>query len=296
MVRRVVSISPVGIYPLTGYFHEGPNYGIHRSRGSEDYLLIYTLSGGGRLIGADGESHCRAHEVVLFKPGFEHGYFTDESCGEWEFYWAHFLPRADFTTHLDWPPTATGMEGCCRLAIPEAHGLREQIVNHMAQVHRLMCGYAPMRSQLAQNALESALLWCDTVNPRTQRETFDRRVRIAMDHVARSLHRRITVDELARLVHLSPSRFAHLFRDQTGLTPIAFVEQQRLARAQQLLELTSLSVAQVSQQVGFESPFYFSRRFARALGHSPRAYRVKVRQALAGGDRILPTADNLGKA
>jgi AraC family transcriptional regulator of arabinose operon len=52
-----------------------------------------------------------------------------------------------------------------------------------------------------------------------------------------------------------------------------YVEARRIERATQLLRVTSLSVKQIAEQVGFESPFYFSLRFKKATGISPSAYR-----------------------
>jgi AraC family transcriptional regulator of arabinose operon len=53
-----------------------------------------------------------------------------------------------------------------------------------------------------------------------------------------------------------------------------FVERQRIERARQLLVMTSLSVKEIGRGVGFESPFYFSLRFKRHTGKSPRSFRV----------------------
>ena len=63
------------------------------------------------------------------------------------------------------------------------------------------------------------------------------------------------------------------FKEEVGLTPVQFLEQQRMARARQLLELTGHGVAEIAAMVGYENAFYFTRRFTRATGKSPRAYR-----------------------
>jgi YesN/AraC family two-component response regulator len=52
-----------------------------------------------------------------------------------------------------------------------------------------------------------------------------------------------------------------------------FVERQRIDRARQLLTMTSLSVKEISRQVGYETQFYFSLRFKKSTGQSPKAFR-----------------------
>jgi AraC family transcriptional regulator of arabinose operon len=66
---------------------------------------------------------------------------------------------------------------------------------------------------------------------------------------------------------------AHLFRLQVQTTPQQFLELQRMNRAKQLLGLTAMSVKEISTDVGCQSPFYFTLRFKRQTGSSPRKYQ-----------------------
>ena len=95
-----------------------------------------------------------------------------------------------------------------------------------------------------------------------------------LEHVAADLGRTLTVDTLAAVAGLSPSRLAHRFRAATGVSVMRYVEARRIERAGQLLRMTPLAVKQVARQVGFASPFYFSLRFSKATGRSPTAYRA----------------------
>jgi transcriptional regulator GlxA family with amidase domain len=49
---------------------------------------------------------------------------------------------------------------------------------------------------------------------------------------------------------------------------------ERLNRARQLLGWTSLSIKEIAAEVGYHDPFYFSARFRKHLGKSPRAFRA----------------------
>jgi AraC family transcriptional regulator of arabinose operon len=88
------------------------------------------------------------------------------------------------------------------------------------------------------------------------------------------------VARIAAQCGLSPSRFAHLFRHQTGETPQRYLELQRLKRARELLEFTQEPIAVIARSVGYENPFYFTLRFKRHNGASPRQWRQR-RQSVA---------------
>lgn len=79
----------------------------------------------------------------------------------------------------------------------------------------------------------------------------------------------------AALCHLSESRFSHLFHEVTGQSPLAYLSEARLRRAEELLSDTALPVSAVAEAVGIKSPYYFSRFFKRHTGASPSDYRTR---------------------
>jgi transcriptional regulator GlxA family with amidase domain len=101
----------------------------------------------------------------------------------------------------------------------------------------------------------------------------DPRITWAVNEIHQRLADAITVDGLARSVNLSRSRFAHLFRAHTGVSPGRYLRDARLQRARRLLETTFLSVKEVMAAVGFNDPSHFSRDFQAVFGASPREWR-----------------------
>jgi AraC-like DNA-binding protein len=77
---------------------------------------------------------------------------------------------------------------------------------------------------------------------------------------------------MADLVRLSPSAFAHLFRDVTGRSPYQFVKEMRLDRARELLVDGHATVARISKEVGYASVSHFISEFRGRFGVTPRAY------------------------
>jgi AraC-like DNA-binding protein/quercetin dioxygenase-like cupin family protein len=82
-----------------------------------------------------------------------------------------------------------------------------------------------------------------------------------------------TLEELAMSARLAPAHFARLFRRQCGTSVMQYVNQQRLLHARRLLVEGRLNVKEVAHAVGFDDPFYFSRRFTRYFGMTPSVVR-----------------------
>jgi AraC-like DNA-binding protein len=91
----------------------------------------------------------------------------------------------------------------------------------------------------------------------------------------------LTIADLAEHVSMSPSTFAHLFRDVTGMSPYQFVKRMRLDRARGMLVDGSLNVSEVAKSVGYSSLSAFITEFKRHFGATPRAYAEEQRRGVA---------------
>lgn len=111
----------------------------------------------------------------------------------------------------------------------------------------------------------------------TETRTTDTRITWALGQIDKRLKDQLDVADLAAGVNLSPSRFAYLFRRETGTSPARFVRVRRLDRARELLETTFLSVKEVMVSVGFNDASHFTREFRRQHGLGPRAWRLARR-------------------
>jgi transcriptional regulator GlxA family with amidase domain len=72
---------------------------------------------------------------------------------------------------------------------------------------------------------------------------------------------------------MSRRTFTRRFRDTTGTTVTKWLNAERVARAQQLLEITSLPVECIASEVGFGTPMSLRLQFTAHLGTSPSEYR-----------------------
>ncbi|MGV3532301.1 MAG: helix-turn-helix domain-containing protein [Chthoniobacteraceae bacterium] len=89
----------------------------------------------------------------------------------------------------------------------------------------------------------------------------------------------LSLGEVARAAHTSPSYFCRLFRKTTGLNYSQYLSRVRLERAKQLLLNPNLRVSEIAYEVGFQSLTHFNRIFKKLLGESPTEYRGHLRAA-----------------
>lgn len=82
-----------------------------------------------------------------------------------------------------------------------------------------------------------------------------------------------TVESLAEQCCMSRSKFASLFHEVIGESPLAYLQQHRLRLASQYLRNSNLSVQQIATKVGYSSETAFSQAFKRVYTQSPREYR-----------------------
>lgn len=94
-----------------------------------------------------------------------------------------------------------------------------------------------------------------------------------MQYVRDRIDRPVRSDELIDFSGLSWSTLARLFQRHLHSTPLDWMVEERLLRAEEMLRTSRLSVAVIGQRVGFEDAFYFSRVFKRRRGQSPMQYR-----------------------
>ena len=90
------------------------------------------------------------------------------------------------------------------------------------------------------------------------------------------------IEDLARAAHMSVSSLHHHFKALTGMSPLQFQKQLRLAEARRLMLAERLDAASAAFRVGYESPSHFSREYSRHFGAPPVRDIARLRQ-LAGG-------------
>ncbi len=101
----------------------------------------------------------------------------------------------------------------------------------------------------------------------------DRRVIKTVNFIEDNISRPISNEELASPFGMNVNSFARLFREQTGLSPQAYIVQRRIQEACLLLRFTDLSIDEIAEKTGFCDRYYFTRIFSGQRRISPAAFR-----------------------
>jgi AraC family transcriptional regulator of arabinose operon len=165
--------------------------------------------------------------------------------------------------------------GIIQLSLPTPE-LRNKVMRDLAEMCDVGSSRASYRDLLAFKLLETALVRCLSAAPLNHADkALDPRLKRALDLLSENLTAPFDSAALARACGLSERQMFRFFAEQTDHTPRAYLEICRMARARYFLRETTLSVAEIGEQIGFESSFYFTTRFKIHTGMSPSEYRRK---------------------
>ncbi|HEY5467252.1 MAG TPA: AraC family transcriptional regulator, partial [Clostridia bacterium] len=95
----------------------------------------------------------------------------------------------------------------------------------------------------------------------------------AVNYIRRQYRRRLTLEDTAAYIHLSPMYFSRIFKEDVGVNFVAYVNKVRVEAAGALLINGDLPIADISAMVGFEGQSYFTKVFRKVKGVTPGAYR-----------------------
>lgn len=88
----------------------------------------------------------------------------------------------------------------------------------------------------------------------------------------------ITIQEIADALYASPYYIAHVFKKETGYSPIQYMLRRRIGEAQTLLITSEVPIVDIAGIVGYDTQSYFTSQFTRYVGMPPRQYRLKYRK------------------
>ena len=155
---------------------------------------------------------------------------------------------------------------------------------------RIRAAYDHLRQQRCREAVASAELDRLCFGEALPRRRLDPRVVKAMAQIGRFAGEPVTAESCAVEVALSPSRFLHLFKEETG---ISFRSFRAWKRARHLLHFANqdLYLAHLAQDIGYPDSTHFSHSIRRFYGLKPRAIFSGSRDlAIYGSDRVGDSA------
>jgi YesN/AraC family two-component response regulator len=102
-------------------------------------------------------------------------------------------------------------------------------------------------------------------------------VRKALDFIHRHIQAPLTIKEVAQHVHLNPSYFSVLFKEETGINFTDYMTQYRIRKAKELLVETNEGLDEISERIGYQTTSYFIKTFKKLERMTPNEYRTRMK-------------------
>lgn len=238
---------------------------INRPEGRADWLLFYVAKESETFY-LDTRIEAPAGSFLIYKPHErqEHVYLGNKTA---EFYYIHFTAPYDFdpfglnTSTVYFTKHSPSITNCFEEIISEVQ-LKQPCYEQIC-IFRLL---------EVMNLLKRKLIHMHS----THTEHIHK-----IGFVTQLMHREYEVnrslEDFAEMCQMSKYHFLRVFEEITGSTPIAYRNLIRMEHARELLENTGMSVKEISESLGFESPAYFCDAFKKENKVSPTGYRKQFK-------------------
>lgn len=242
-----------------------------RPNGTPDWHLLLVFEGEYTLdMETDHPGTLTAQSAVLYPPHVRQDYILSPDHHVGRTFWAHFYPEASMLEVLDWPKKQA------EWSILQWKG-NETLDQQITDACRRCDGYLQSdyrrNRTLALLSLEEIFRLILQVNPTAQMDALDDRVAKTLSYVANHIKTPLTIELLAANVGLSPSRLSHIFVRHMHCGIMEYIGMLRIKMACGMLSNTQLPIKTVSEECGFSTPYYFSKKFRKIKNTSPSAYR-----------------------
>lgn len=112
-------------------------------------------------------------------------------------------------------------------------------------------------------------------NTSFKRDITDKRILKVVRFIRENINHNITIDDLSAICYLTNDHFIRIFKKEMHCTPIQYINQKKIEKAQLLLVINKESIKEIAYNLSFESISYFYQLFKRITGLTPKQYREK---------------------
>jgi len=255
-------VTDIGYYPKAKFHYR------ERTHGADQHILIYCHEGRGTARIGKADYKIEAGDFIIIPMKVAHTYSADE-INPWTIYWVHFKgPVAgNIVSYFE---KQIGFKGFLKYTEKSI-----ELFNEM--YNQLERGYGSdtlMNANMCLSYFLSTILYNDKFNTSGKLSNKDASD-VAIDFLSQNIDKILSVEDIAAEVNLSPSHFSFLFKKKTGFSPIEYFNHLKVQKACQYLLFTNLRIKEISQELGIEDQFYFSRMFTKVMGVAPNEYREK---------------------
>ena len=109
-------------------------------------------------------------------------------------------------------------------------------------------------------------------------EINDDRIQKVLSYIRKNIYKTIDIDSLAAISCLSKDHFIRLFKKEVNNTPLQYINQKKIEKAQLILITDSMPVKNISYLLAYEDHSYFNRLFKKLTGVTPQQYRDRYKK------------------
>ncbi|WP_018630161.1 AraC family transcriptional regulator [Niabella aurantiaca] len=255
-------ISSLGFYPnAKAHFTK-------RKKGLPGDMLFYCVDGHGFFEYKGERFDVGPNEFFILPCNEAHAYGSIER-DPWSIYWIHFGGM-----NLPYFNEMNAVKDSFKPTRVKDNGEIPALFNKMYAALEL--GYSADNLYFANLGLRqffSYFIYNSRHYPIVEKKELDA-VDSAILYMQERLQESITLKDLSRHSNYSVSRFSNLFKQKTGYAPMDYFMQMKIQQACQLLDFTDKAIKDVAITMGFDDPYYFSKRFKQVIGMPPLKYRA----------------------
>ena len=109
-------------------------------------------------------------------------------------------------------------------------------------------------------------------------EINDDRIQKVLSYIRKNIYKTIDIDSLAAISCLSKDHFIRLFKKEINNTPLQYINQKKIEKAQLILITDSMPVKNISYLLAYEDHSHFNRLFKKLTGVTPQQYRDRYKK------------------
>ncbi|MBP1993528.1 AraC family transcriptional regulator [Paenibacillus eucommiae] len=230
-----------------------------------DYARFYFIRHGEGVIKIQNKLYYpQPGQLYLLPSSVEQSYWAVNDNTFYK-YWSHFTLKVGETDlfQLLKLPYMVEVDDTDRLEVLFERLITEYQSTELSAILKMNSLFLNILSYYLDACEQKNLLfYSDSIN----------RLEIVLQYIENHLSENLSLDTLAKLVHLHPNYFIHFFKSIIGLTPIQYTNKIRIEKAKQLLLTTNRTVTEIADEVGCQL-IYFSRLFKQQTGAAPSEYR-----------------------
>lgn len=250
-----------------GYYPKAKDHYTYRKKGLPENFLFYCVDGHGWYKIGDQRYEIGPNEFFILPQNTEHAYGSSEEH-PWSIYWVHF--GGDSLHELN------NTQAVQKHFKPFYIKNNAEILSLFSKIYKtLELGYS-IDNLLFANMCLSHYLSLFIYNSRHYAVASTDKIDCvdsAILHMQCHINENISLNQLSKQYNYSVSRFSNLFKKKTGYAPIDYFVQMKMQKACQQLDFTDNSIKHIAFSMGFDDPYYFSKRFRTIIGMSPKKYR-----------------------